>query len=72
VIEPGAPMAQLGARAVSNTVFVLSARIVSRLTSLVVVLVMANALGDTQYGRYATMISFSALVSVVADFGFNP
>ncbi len=72
MIEPGAPMAQLGARAVSNTVFVLGARVVSRLTSLVVVLVMANALGDTQYGRYATMISFSALVSVVADFGFNP
>lgn len=70
--EAPAPMAQLGARAVSNTLFVLGARIVSRLVSLVVVLVMANSLGDTQYGRYATLIAFSALVSVVADFGFNP
>jgi O-antigen/teichoic acid export membrane protein len=62
----------LGARAVSNTLFILGARIVSRVVSLVVVLVLANSLGADGYGRYTTLIAFSALVSVVADLGFNP
>ena len=62
----------LGARAVSNTLFILGARVVSRVISLVVVLVLANSLGDVNYGRYTTLIAFSALVSVVADLGFNP
>jgi O-antigen/teichoic acid export membrane protein len=68
------PSAQsgLGARAVQNTLFVLGARIVSRLGSLVVVIVLANALGPTRYGQYTTLIAYSALVSVVADLGFNP
>ena len=64
--------AQLGTRAVSNSVFILAARTVSRVISLVVVIVLANALGDTGYGQYATLITWSALVSVVADFGFAP
>jgi O-antigen/teichoic acid export membrane protein len=45
---------------------------VSRVISLVVVIVLANALGDSNYGRYTTLIAYSALVSVIADFGFNP
>ena len=45
--------AQLGTRAVGNSVLILAARTVSRLVSLVVVIVLANALGDTNYGRYA-------------------
>jgi O-antigen/teichoic acid export membrane protein len=69
--ETAAPLA-LGARAVSNAVYVLGARVVSRLVSLVVVIVLANALGPDGYGRYTTLIAFSALVSVVADLGFNP
>jgi O-antigen/teichoic acid export membrane protein len=64
--------AQLGARAVSNSLFVLGARVVSRLAALVIVIVLANALGPDGYGRYTTLIAFSALVSVVADLGFNP
>jgi O-antigen/teichoic acid export membrane protein len=64
--------AELGTRAVSNALFILGARIVSRLVSLVVVIVLANALGDTNYGRYTTLIAYLALVSVIADFGFNP
>jgi O-antigen/teichoic acid export membrane protein len=64
--------AQLGTRAVSNSVFILLARTVSRVVSLVVVIVLANALGDSNYGRYTTLIAYSALVSVIADFGFNP
>src|SRR6266852_9354066 len=62
----------LGERAVRNTLFVLAARVVSRLVSLVAVIVLANALGPDGYGRYTTLIAFSALVSVVADLGFNP
>jgi O-antigen/teichoic acid export membrane protein len=64
--------AQLGSRAVSNSVFILGARVVSRVISLVVVLVLANALGASDYGRYTTLIAYSALVSVIADLGFNP
>ncbi|HEV2028062.1 MAG TPA: flippase [Candidatus Dormibacteraeota bacterium] len=64
--------AELGRRAVSNTLFILGARVVSRVVSLVVVVVLANALGDTEYGRYTTLIAYLALVSVVADLGFNP
>jgi O-antigen/teichoic acid export membrane protein len=62
----------LGARAVRNTLFILTAGVFSRVVSLVVVLVLANSLGDDGYGRYTTLIAFSALVSVVADLGFNP
>jgi O-antigen/teichoic acid export membrane protein len=40
--------------------------------ALVVVIVLANALGPNGYGRYTTLIAYLALVSVVADFGFNP
>lgn len=64
--------AQLGTRAVSNTLIILGARVVSRVISLVVVIVLANALGDSNYGRYTTLIAYSALVSVIADLGFSP
>ena len=67
-----APPAELGSRAVRNTLFILAARVVSRVVSLVVVVRLATALGDTNYGRYTTLIAFSALVSVFADLGFNP
>ncbi|HEX2646732.1 MAG TPA: oligosaccharide flippase family protein, partial [Candidatus Dormibacteraeota bacterium] len=63
---------QLGTRAVSNSVFILAARTASRLISLVVVIVLANALGPTNYGEYATLITYSAIVSVLADIGFAP
>jgi O-antigen/teichoic acid export membrane protein len=70
--ESTSAAAQLGTRAVSNAVVILGARVVSRLVSLVVVIVLANALGPTGYGRYTTLIAYSALVSVIADLGFNP
>src|SRR5207248_10419682 len=62
---------ELGSRAVVNSIFVLAARIASRLVSLVVVIVLANHLGADRYGRYVTLIAYSALVSVVADLGLN-
>ncbi len=57
--------AQLGGRAVSNSLFVLTARTVSRVISLVVVIVLANALGDSDYGRYTTKLVLSAASVVV-------
>jgi O-antigen/teichoic acid export membrane protein len=70
--QSAAPPAELGSRAVSNSLFILGARVVSRVVSLVVVVRLATALGDSNYGRYTTLIAFSALVSVFADLGFNP
>lgn len=63
--------ARLGSRAVLNTALVLGARVISRLVALVVVIVLANHLGAERYGRYTTLVAYSALVSVVADFGLN-
>ncbi len=67
-----APPVELGSRAVRNSVLILGARAVSRVVSLVVVVRLATALGADGYGRYTTLIAFSALVSVFADLGFNP
>lgn len=62
---------QLGTRAVSNSLFILAARTVSRVISLVVVIVLANALGDTRYGQYTTLVVYSGLVAVLGDLGFQ-
>ncbi|HKC18670.1 MAG TPA: oligosaccharide flippase family protein, partial [Candidatus Dormibacteraeota bacterium] len=62
---------QLGNRAVSNSIFILAARSVSRVISLVVVIVLANALGDTRYGQYTTLVVYSGLVAVLGDLGFQ-
>src|ERR1700682_3270640 len=70
--EAGGAAAGLGTRAVSNAVFILGARVVSRVVSLVVVIYLANGRGDAGYGRYSTLIAYLALVSVIADLGFNP
>jgi O-antigen/teichoic acid export membrane protein len=63
---------QLGTRVVTNSLFILAARTVSRVISLVVVIALANSLGDSNYGRYTTLIAYSGLVSVLADLGFAP
>lgn len=49
----------------------LVARIVSRLVALVMVVVLARHLGPTGYGQYTTMVAYSAIVSVLADFGLD-
>ena len=64
--------AHLGRRVVSNSLFILAARTVSRAISLVVVIALANSLGDANYGRYTTLVAYSGLVSVLADLGFAP
>jgi O-antigen/teichoic acid export membrane protein len=62
---------RLGSRAVRNSLLVLGARVVSRLAALFTVVILANHLGDNRYGRYVTMVAYSALVSVLADLGLN-
>ena len=69
--EAAPAYARLGSRAVRNSLLVLGARVVSRLVALFTVVILANHLGDTRYGRYVTMVAYSALVSVLADFGLN-
>lgn len=61
----------LGRRAVRNSLVVLAARALSRLVALFTIVLLANSLGDARYGRYATMVAYSALVSVLADLGLN-
>jgi O-antigen/teichoic acid export membrane protein len=63
---------ELGSRTVRNSLYLLAARTLSRLAALVVVVVMANHLGDSNYGRFTTAITYSALISIVADLGLNP
>ncbi|HKF78776.1 MAG TPA: flippase [Candidatus Dormibacteraeota bacterium] len=62
----------LASRAVVNATLVLGARVVSRLVALVTVIVLARHLGDDGYGRYTTLVAYSALVSVLADLGLSP
>lgn len=69
--DAGSAAAELGTRAVSNSVFILAARTVSRVISLVVVILLANALGSSRYGQYTTLVVYSGLVAVVGDLGFQ-
>lgn len=65
------PAVRLARRAVRNSTLVLAANVVSRLVALVMVIVLARSLGPTQYGRYTTMVSFSAIISVLSDIGLD-
>lgn len=66
-----AARAGLGSRALRNTVLVLSAKVVARLVALVTVIAMLNHLGAAHYGAFATLVNYTAIVSVVLDLGFN-
>ena len=63
--------AGLGSRAARNTILVLVARVLSRLIALVAVLAVNRHLGAEGFGRLQTVVTYSALVSVVLDLGFN-
>jgi O-antigen/teichoic acid export membrane protein len=63
--------AGLGSRALRNTVLVLSAKVVARLVALVTVIAMLNHLGPSGYGEFVTLVSYTAIVGVVLDLGFN-
>ncbi len=61
----------LGSRALRNTVLVLAAKVVARLVALVTVLAMIRYLKAAPYGAFATLVNYTAIVSVVLDLGFN-
>ena len=63
---------RLGSRAVLNTGLVLGARVVSRLIALVMVIRLATSLGPDGYGRFTSLVAYSALVSIIADLGLSP
>jgi O-antigen/teichoic acid export membrane protein len=67
---PG-PSTGLGSRALRNTVLVLTAKVIARLVALVTVLAMIRHLTAAPYGAFATLINYTAIVSVVLDLGFN-
>jgi O-antigen/teichoic acid export membrane protein len=54
-----------------NTVLVLSAKVIARLVALVTVLAMIRYLTEIPYGAFATLVNYTAIVSVVLDLGFN-
>lgn len=66
-----APGAGLGSRALRNTVIVLTAKVAARLVALVTVLAMIKYLKAAPYGTFATVVNYTAIVSVVLDLGFN-
>lgn len=61
----------LGSRTLRNTALVLSARVASRLVALVTVLAIVNHLGDAGFGRFQTLVNYTAVVAVLVDLGFN-
>jgi O-antigen/teichoic acid export membrane protein len=65
------PSTGLGSRALRNTVLVLTAKVVARLIALVTVLAMVRYLMPASYGAFATLVNYTAIVSVVLDLGFN-
>ena len=71
----GAPPAReasaTGTRTVRNTVLILGARVVSRLLTLVSVLVLIRHLQPTGLGTFQDVVNEAGLVTVVIDVGFN-
>src|SRR6266576_6820879 len=66
-----APSTGLGSRALRNTILVLTAKVIARLIALVTVLAMIKYLKAAPYGAFATVVNYTAIVSVVLDLGFN-
>jgi len=58
-------------RAVRGTLTIMLARILSRLLAMVTVIAMLNYLRPQRYGLYQTVVTYTALVSILLDLGFN-
>jgi O-antigen/teichoic acid export membrane protein len=65
------PSSGLGSRALRNTILVLTAKVIARLIALITVLAMIKYLRAAPYGTFATVVNYTAIVSVVLDLGFN-
>jgi O-antigen/teichoic acid export membrane protein len=70
---PEVPVATagLGSRALRNTAMVLAAKVVARVLALITVIATLKHLHEGPYGTFTTVISYTAIVSVVLDLGFN-
>jgi O-antigen/teichoic acid export membrane protein len=62
----------LAARAARNTVLVVAARLLSKVLVFVVVLLVIRSMGEENYGKFTSLIVYSALTSIVADLGLRP
>jgi O-antigen/teichoic acid export membrane protein len=49
----------------------MTAKVIARLVALVTVIATLNRLGDAGYGTFATLVNYTAIVSVLLDLGFN-
>src|SRR5436305_13930995 len=61
----------IGSRAVSNAAMLLVARIASRAIALVTVFATANALLPARNGEFQATVTYTALISILIDLGFN-
>jgi len=61
----------IGSRAVGNAAMLLVARIVSRAIALVTVFATANELLPARNGEFQTTVTYTALISILVDLGFN-
>jgi O-antigen/teichoic acid export membrane protein len=66
-----APSVSAGSRTFRNTALVLSARIASRLIAFVTVVATMNHLQTAGFGVFQGLVSYTALVAVLVDLGFN-
>jgi O-antigen/teichoic acid export membrane protein len=61
----------VGSRAVRNTALVLAARVTSRSIALITVLATMRHLGPDPFGRFQTLVTYTAVITVLVDLGFN-
>jgi O-antigen/teichoic acid export membrane protein len=61
----------MGKRAVRNTLWVLAARVTSRVIALVTVVAVGNYLQASGFGEMQTVITYAALVNVTLDLGYG-
>ncbi|MEA2683768.1 MAG: hypothetical protein QOK05_2096 [Chloroflexota bacterium] len=64
----------LAARTFRNTALVVAARLGSKVLVFAVVLIVIRSMGSESgnYGRFTSLVVYSALVSIVADLGLRP
>jgi O-antigen/teichoic acid export membrane protein len=62
----------LAVRTARNTAMVVAARMTSKVLVLVVILIVIRSMGQENYGRFTSLVVYSALVSIVADLGLRP
>ena len=65
------PGGSIGSRAVGNAAMLLLARVASRAIALVTVFATANELLPARNGEFQTTVTYTALISILIDLGFN-